>query len=99
MMKLTQLCQMIFGLVDLPLGSKPNKQGFKKKCNSDGTLQTFKARLVAKGFTQKKCLDYFDIYAPAARIMSIRIPFALASIHKLHVYQMDVKSILLKMEI
>ena len=43
-------------LVDLPPGSKPikSKWAFRRKCNSDGTLQTFKERLVAKGFTQKK---------------------------------------------
>ena len=81
-------------LVDLPPGSKPikNKWVFRRKFNSDGSIQTFKARLVAKGFAQKKGLDYFDTYAPVARITSIRILFALASINKLHVHQMDVKT-------
>ena len=41
---------------------------------------------------KKKGLDYFDTYAPVARITSIRILFALASINKLHVHQMDVKT-------
>ena len=81
-------------LVDLPPGSKPikNKWVFRRKFNFDGSIQTFKARLVAKGFAQKKGLDYFDTYAPVARITSIRILFALASINKLHVHQMDVKT-------
>ena len=81
-------------LMDLPSWSKPikNKWVFRRKFNSDGTIQTFKARLVAKGFTQKKGLDYFDTYAPVARITSIRILFALASVYKLHVHQMDVKT-------
>jgi hypothetical protein len=48
--------------------------------------------LVAKGFTQKEGVDYFDTYSPVARITSIRVLFALASIYKLYVHQMDVKT-------
>jgi hypothetical protein len=41
--------------VDLPPDSKSIgcKWVFKRKYNTDGSIQTFKARLVAKGFTQK----------------------------------------------
>ena len=80
-------------LVDLPQGSKAMgcKWVFRRKYNTDGSIQTFKARLVAKGFNQKKRLDYFDTNAPVARITSIRILFALASLYILHVHQMDVK--------
>ena len=45
-----------------------------------------------KGFTQKGGVDYFDTYSSMARIISIRVLFALASIYKLYVYQMDVKT-------
>jgi Fe2+ transport system protein FeoA len=81
-------------LVDLPPGSKPIgcKWVFRRKYNTDGSLNTFKARLVAKGYRQKEGIDYFDTYAPVARITSIRILFALASIYDLHVHQMDVKT-------
>ena len=58
-------------------------------------IQTFNARLVAKGFKQREGVDYFDIYAPVARITLIRILFALASIHNLFVHQMDVKTVFL----
>ena len=54
-------------------------------------IQTFKAGLVAKGFKQSESVDYFDTYVPMARIKLIRILFALASIHNLFIYQMDVK--------
>ncbi|XP_072066951.1 uncharacterized protein [Arachis hypogaea] len=81
-------------LVDLPPGSKPIgcKWVFRRKYNTDGSLQTFKARLVAKGFRQQEGLDYFDTYAPVARMTSIRALIALASIHKLHIHQIDVKT-------
>ena len=81
-------------LVDLPTASKPIgcKWVFRKKYHTDGTLHSYKARLVAKGFRQKEGIDYFDTYAPVARITSIRIIFAIASIYNLHVHQMDVKT-------
>ena len=39
--------------------------------------------LVAKEFRQKEGVDYFDTYVPVARITSIRLLFALASIYNL----------------
>ena len=75
-------------LVDLPSGSKPIgcKWVFRRKYNTDGSLQTFKARLVAKGFRQKEGINYFDTYALVARIASIRVLLALASIFNLYVH-------------
>ena len=55
-------------------------------------IETFKAKFIAKGLKQREGIDYFDVYAPVARITSIRILFALASIHNLFVHQMDVKT-------
>uniref|UniRef100_A0A2N9GRF5 CCHC-type domain-containing protein n=2 Tax=Fagus sylvatica TaxID=28930 RepID=A0A2N9GRF5_FAGSY len=81
-------------LVDLPPSSNTIgcKWVFRRKYRTDGTIQTFKARLVAKGFRQREGIDYFDTYAPVARITSIRVLIALASIYKLVVHQMDVKT-------
>ena len=81
-------------LVDLPLSSKPigYKWVFRRKYNTDGSIQTIKAILVVKDFTQKEGVYYFDTYSPVARITSIRVLFALASIYKLYVHQMDVKT-------
>ncbi|XP_024989341.1 uncharacterized protein LOC112523871 [Cynara cardunculus var. scolymus] len=86
---------------DLPPGSKAIgcKWVSRVKLNIDGSVQTFKARLVIQGFSQRQGVDYFDTYAPVARITSTRILFALASIHKLPIRQMDVKTTFLNGEL
>ena len=47
---------------------------------------------MANGFKQREWIDYFDTYAPVARIMSIRVLLALISIYELIAHQMDVKT-------
>ncbi|GKC27419.1 zinc finger, CCHC-type containing protein, partial [Tanacetum coccineum] len=81
-------------LFDLPSGCKPLgcKWFFKRKMKVDGPIDKFKARLVIQGFRQKKGIDYFDTYAPVARITTIRLLLALAAIHNLVIHQMDVKT-------
>ena len=80
--------------MDLPTGSKliGCKWVFRRKDNSNESIQTFKARLVEKGFKQREGVVYFDTNAPVAKITSIRVFLALTSIYKLIVHQMDVKT-------
>ena len=66
-----------------------------KKINSDGSIEKYKARLVAKCFSKKQNIDYFDTFALVTGISSIRILITLASIYKLFIHQMDVKTTLL----
>ena len=60
-------------IIDLPPNSKAIrcKWIFRRKYNSDGSIQTFKARLVAKEFIQKKKINYFDTYTLVALITFI----------------------------
>nr|GEY57742.1 zinc finger, CCHC-type [Tanacetum cinerariifolium] len=58
----------------------------------DGIIDKFKARLVIQGFRQKEGIDYFDTYAPVARITTIRLLLDLDAIHNLVIHQMDVKT-------
>nr|GEW27832.1 putative nucleotidyltransferase, ribonuclease H [Tanacetum cinerariifolium] len=81
-------------LSDLPPGCKPLgcKWIFKRKMKVDKTIDKFKARLLIQGFRQKEGIDYFDTYAPVARITTIRLMLALAAIHNLVTHQMDAKT-------
>ncbi|GJS96240.1 zinc finger, CCHC-type containing protein [Tanacetum coccineum] len=88
-------------LADLPLGCKPLgcKWIFKRKLKVDGTIEKFKARLVIQGFKQESGIDYFDTYALMARISTIRLLIAMASIHNLIIHCMDVKTTFLNGEL
>nr|GEV05599.1 zinc finger, CCHC-type [Tanacetum cinerariifolium] len=71
---------------------------FKRKMKVDGIIDKFKARLVIQGFRQKEGIDYFDTYAPVARITTIRLLLALAVVHNLVIHQIDVKTTFLNVE-
>ncbi|GJW22055.1 zinc finger, CCHC-type containing protein [Tanacetum coccineum] len=62
-----------------------------KKLKVDGTIEKFKARLLIQGFKQNSGIYYFDTYSPVARISTIRLLIAMASIHNLIIHHMDVK--------
>ncbi|GJV70577.1 zinc finger, CCHC-type containing protein [Tanacetum coccineum] len=81
-------------LTNLPLSCKPLgcKWIFKRKMKLDGTIEKFKAILVIHGFKQKSGIDYFDTYAPVARINTIRLLIAMTSIHNLIIHQMYMKT-------
>ncbi|KAJ9535587.1 hypothetical protein OSB04_un001276 [Centaurea solstitialis] len=81
-------------LTNLPPGCKAlgSKWILKRKMKVDGTIDKYKARLVIQGFRQKEGIDFFDTYAPVARISTIRLLLALAAIHNLVIHQMDVKT-------
>ena len=66
---------------------------FKRKVDQHGSTR-FKARLVARGFQQRDGFDYFadELYAPVARLKTIRCILALASHSNLHLHHMDVST-------
>lgn len=81
-------------LVSLPPGKKaiPVKWVFKIKLKPDGSIAKYKARLVAKGFLQQAGIDFGEVFAPVARLETIRLITAIASQRKWSLHQMDVKS-------
>ena len=54
-------------------------------------MNKHKARLAVKGHAQIFGVDYFDTFAPVARLDMIRLLLALAAQLGWKVYQMDVK--------
>lgn len=44
-----------------------------RKYHVEGTLNIVNIRLEAKCYLQKEWIDYFDTYAPIARIILVRI--------------------------
>nr|GEW88972.1 retrovirus-related Pol polyprotein from transposon TNT 1-94 [Tanacetum cinerariifolium] len=65
---------------------------FRDKLDENGVVSQNKARLVAQGFNQQEGIDYDEIYAPVARLESIRILLAYACALDFKLFQMDVKS-------
>ncbi|GJZ24050.1 putative ribonuclease H-like domain-containing protein [Tanacetum coccineum] len=64
----------------------------QNKKDERGIVIRNKARLVAQGYTQEESIDYDEVFAPVARIETIRLFLAYASFIGFTVYQMDVKS-------
>ena len=52
----------------------------------------YKARLVVKGFSQRKGIDFDEIFSPVVKMCSIRVVLGLAASLDLEVEQMDVKT-------
>nr|GEW78506.1 hypothetical protein [Tanacetum cinerariifolium] len=65
---------------------------FRNKKDKRGIVIRNKARLVAQGYTQEEGIDYYEVFAPVARIEAIRLFLAYASFMGFIMYQMDVKS-------
>ena len=68
---------------------------YKKKYKLDGNVDRFKARLVARGYKQKLGTDYFEVFAPVAKLDTVRMIIALVAQKMLKIHQMDVKSVFL----
>jgi Reverse transcriptase (RNA-dependent DNA polymerase) len=71
----------IWELTELPKGQKVIgvKWVFKKNMNPQDEIEMYKARLVVKGYRQKTGIDYDEMFAPVARIETIRLLISVAA--------------------
>ncbi|KDR64888.1 hypothetical protein GALMADRAFT_82558 [Galerina marginata CBS 339.88] len=80
-------------LVDTPPGANiiGSKWVFHAKKDAQGNVVRYKARLVAQGFSQIPGVEYFDTFAPVARLASIRAVLAMAAVNDWETHQTDIK--------
>jgi hypothetical protein len=88
-------------LTTLPAGHKSIglKWVYKLKKNSEGEVIKHKARLVAKGYVQKQGIDFEEVFAPVARLDTVRLILAVAANRGWEVHHLDVKSTFLNGEL
>nr|AAK50412.1 Putative retroelement [Oryza sativa Japonica Group] len=83
-----------WSLCMLPAGHKAIglKWVFKLKKNTAGEVIKHKARLVANGYVQQQGVDFDEVFAPVARLDTVRAILAVAADRRWQVHHLDVKS-------
>jgi hypothetical protein len=85
--KTWKLCELPHGHCAIGL-----KWVFKVKRDESGAVVKHKARLVVKGYAQRKGIDYDEVFAPVARLDTVRLLIALAADKGWEMHHLDVKS-------
>jgi hypothetical protein len=65
---------------------------YKLKRNEAGEVVKHKARLVTRGFVHQEGIDFKEVFAPVARMESVRILLALPAQEGWQVHHMGMKS-------
>jgi hypothetical protein len=84
-------------LVALPKDKKAIgcKWVYKVKHNAYGSVSRYKARLVAKGYAQMHGINYEETYSLVAKMTTVRVIIAMATVKGWSLHQMDVKNVFL----
>src|SRR5258708_528477 len=75
------------------------KYVFKRKFDAQGLLERFKARLVTRGFQQREGIDYDELFAPTAKMTTLRALIAKAVKRNWQIWQGDVLSAFLNSDL
>ena len=88
-------------LVDPPPGCRPIslKWVYKVKRDELSAIVKRKACLVARGFVQREGIDFEEVFAPVARMESVRLLLALVAAKDWRVHHLDIKSAFLNDEL
>ncbi|GAA0159049.1 transmembrane signal receptor [Lithospermum erythrorhizon] len=72
---------------------------YKTKRDENGDISKHKAKLVEKGYVQQHGIDYTEVFAPVARMDTVRRILSMAAQRSWRIYQLDVKSAFLHGEL
>ena len=72
---------------------------YKVKRDECGAIVKHKACLIARGFVQREGIDFEEVFAPVARMESIRLLLALAAAKDWCVHHQHIKSSFLNTEL
>ncbi len=83
-----------FELVKFPKGKRALKIKwvFRIKSKESNLQPQFKARLVVKGFSQRRGIDFDEIFSPVVKMTSIHTVMGLTASFNLEIEQMDVRT-------
>jgi len=83
-----------WNLVETPQDKRPIALRWidKVKVNPKGEVVRHKARFVAKGYLQWAGIDYGEVFAPVARLETIRVVVSFATHSDWSMHQLNVKS-------
>ncbi|KAL6328683.1 hypothetical protein AAG906_003368 [Vitis piasezkii] len=86
-----------YELMELPKGKRAlkNKWVLKRKFEPNISQSMYKARLVVMGFSQKKGIDFEEIFSLVVKMSSIRVVLGLVANMNLEIEQLDVKIVFL----
>ena len=86
-----------YELMELPKGKRAlkNKCVLKRKPGPNSSQPRYKARLVVKGFSQKKGIDFEEIFSLVVKMSSIRVVLGLDANMNLEIEQLNVKIVFL----